>query len=980
MVGGAHSFWSESSSDEVVVGGGGGGCMVEWEAFGAVEGLDRDELREAAYEVFFTACRSSPGFGGRNALSFYSGGGDSGMNNHNVMGGIVGSTKIKRLLGLKSAKRMLMQKKTYSLGPNSSPKIKRPFTSAEIMRHQMRVSEHSDHRLRKTLMRTLMGRRAETVILPLELLRHLKPSEFNDTAEYHLWQKRQLKLLQVGLVHCPLIPLHRSNSWVKQLREIVQASDMKPIDTGKNSETMQALCNCVISLSCRTANGTPSDVCHWADGSPLNVHLYLSLLNCIFDAKDQTLVLDEVDELLELMKKTWPILGINKFIHNVCFTWILFQQYIATGQVEQDLLGASLAVLAEVTNDVSKADKEHVYGKILSVAMNSIQSWSDQKLLSYHENFQTGGVGLMENILPLTLSATKIINEELVNFEVMKDGNEVEVASTGATENRVDLYIRSSLRNAFAKRLQKVANLVSIEVEDNSSETLLRLAEGTEELALEEKDKFSPVLKKWHPIAAGIASMTLHNCYGLVLQKYLADVLTLTNEAIEVLKRADKLEKDLVQVVVEDSVDCEDGGRAIIREMVPYEIDNLISSLLKTWIDDRMKRLRECLERAKDTETWNPKSKTEPHAQSVAEIMRMARETVEDFFEIPVGISNELVMDLVVGLELVLQDYISFIASCGSKQNYIPQLPPLTRCSQHSKFIDLWKKAAPCKSGIENKRRVGPADGNHPRPSTSRGTQRLYIRLNSLYYILSHINSLDKLLVLSPRQKPLVQKHESNSGRYFAASTSFFGHALSSIQTAIQYVSEVAAYRLIFLDSNFVFYECLYLEDVVNARIRPALRILKQNLTLLCAILADKAQPLAVKEVMRATFEAFLMVLLAGGGSRIFSVADHDMIEEDFDSLKRVFCSCGEGLIGEESVEKEAETVEGVLGLMVQSTEQLVEDFSIVACEVSGLGVVGSGQKVPMPPTTGRWNRADPNTILRHLVVFVIDIVLITNE
>ncbi|KAK9087803.1 hypothetical protein Syun_030197 [Stephania yunnanensis] len=829
MVGSLHSrresiasssttFWSESS--EQVQGGTGGGAaahmleLIEF-PFGAVEGLDRDDLREAAYEVFFTACRSSPGFGGRNALSFYSTGGENGEGggggtprSNNVMGGIVGASKIKRALGLKSAKR-LMHKKS--------------------------------------------------------------------------------------------------------------------------------------SLGTATSAATPSP-----SGSP--------------HGSDETLVLDEVDELLELMKKTWPILGINKFMHNVCFTWIFFQQYIATGQVEQDLLGASLAVLAEVTNDVKKSDKEQVYGKILSVAMNSIQSWSDQKLLSYHENFQSGGAGLMENILPLTLSATKIINEELSSY-----GNEEEVASTGATGNRVDFYIRSSLRNAFAKRLQKIANVVSSEVEENSSETLLRLAEGTEELALEEKDKFSPVLKKWHPIAAGIASMTLHNCYGLVLQKYLADVSTLTNEAIEVLKRADKLEKDLVQVVVEDSVDCEDGGRAIIREMVPYEIDNLFSSLLKTWIDDRMKRLRECLERAKDTETWNPKSKTEPHAQSVAEIMRMARETVEDLFEIPVGISNELVMDLVEGLELVFQDYISFIASCGSKQNYIPQLPPLTRCSQHSKFIDLWKKAAPCKSGIENKRRVGPADGNHPRPSTSRGTQRLYIRLNSLYYILSHINSLDKLLVISPRQKPSVQKHESNSGRYLAVSTSFFGHALSSIQTAIQHVSEVAAYRLIFLDSNFVFYECLYLEDVVNARIRPALRILKQNLTLLCAILADKAQPLAVKEVMRATFEAFLMVLLAGGGSRIFSVADHDMIEEDFDSLKRVFCSCGEGLIGEESVEKEAETVEGVLGLMAQYTEQLVEDFSIVACEVSGLGVVGSGQKVPMPPTTGRWNRADPNTILRVL-------------
>lgn len=91
------------------------------------------------------------------------------------------------------------------------------------------------------------------------------------------------------------------------------------------------------------------------------------------------------------------------------------------------------------------------------------------------------------------------------------------------------------------------------------------------------------------------------------------------------------------------------------------------------------------------------------------------------------------------------------------------------------------------------------------------------------------------------------------------------------------------------------------------------------------------------------------------------------MIEEDFDSLKKVFCTCGEGLIVEDVVDREAETVEGVVALMGQSTEQLVEDFSIVACEASGIGVVGIGQKLPMPPTTGRWNRSDPNTILRVL-------------
>lgn len=166
-----------------------------------------------------------------------------------------------------------------------------------------------------------MGRRAETIILPLELLRHLKPSEFTDANEYHQWQKRQLKLLEVGLLHLPSIPLEKSDKNAAKLREIIQASEVKAVDTGKNSESMRALCSSVVSLAWRSPDGGSTDVCHWADGYPLNVEIYISLLQSIFDLKDETLVLDEVDELLELMKKTWSTLAINRSMHNFLSTF-----------------------------------------------------------------------------------------------------------------------------------------------------------------------------------------------------------------------------------------------------------------------------------------------------------------------------------------------------------------------------------------------------------------------------------------------------------------------------------------------------------------------------------------------------------------------------------------------------------------------------------------------------------------------------------
>jgi len=299
-----------------------------------------------------------------------------------------------------------------------------------------------------------MGRRAETIILPLELLRHLKPSEFRDHTEYHLWQKRQLKILEAGLVIHPSAPLEHPNPYAVKFLEIVRAHEDRPIDTGKNSETMKQLCNCILSLAWRGAHGNANDVCHWADGHPLNIHLYVALLESVFDLKDNTAILDEVDELMELMKKTWPTLGINRSIHNLCFTWALFQQYVLTGQTEPDLLCATFTMLVEVANDAKRSgDREGTYVKMLASVLCSIIAWSEKKLLNYHHAFSKGNsAGMMENLLPLVLQARKILDEDIaatIAARQEQGGQKKEMHEQSG--NRVDYYIRSSVRNAFAK-------------------------------------------------------------------------------------------------------------------------------------------------------------------------------------------------------------------------------------------------------------------------------------------------------------------------------------------------------------------------------------------------------------------------------------------------------------------------------------------------------------------------------------------------
>lgn len=154
--------------------------------FGNVDGLSRAELREAAYEVFFMSCRAAGGRGGGGGggLNYYPSGGDGGGGDggsptigagpRGGTGMNVVSSRVKRALGLK-ARRSSQPTVRSSMNSSSAPgspgrmrsvrdqapgspgKSRRPMTSAEIMRQQMRVPEQRDARLRKTLTRTLVG-------------------------------------------------------------------------------------------------------------------------------------------------------------------------------------------------------------------------------------------------------------------------------------------------------------------------------------------------------------------------------------------------------------------------------------------------------------------------------------------------------------------------------------------------------------------------------------------------------------------------------------------------------------------------------------------------------------------------------------------------------------------------------------------------------------------------------------------------------
>lgn len=127
------------------------------------------------------------------------------------------------------------------------------------------------------------------------------------------------------------------------------------------------------------------------------------------------------------------------------FSWVLFNRYVATGQVDNDLLDAADSQLAEVAKD-AKTTKDPAYAKILNSTLTAMLGWAEKRLLAYHDTFDAGNIESMPTIVSIGVSAARILVEDISNEYRRRRKGEVDVA-----RSRIDTYIRSSLRTAFAQ-------------------------------------------------------------------------------------------------------------------------------------------------------------------------------------------------------------------------------------------------------------------------------------------------------------------------------------------------------------------------------------------------------------------------------------------------------------------------------------------------------------------------------------------------
>ncbi|TYH18893.1 hypothetical protein ES288_A05G309400v1 [Gossypium darwinii] len=876
-----------------------GDLMLKLPSFAT--GITDDDLRETAYEILLACAGAS--------------------------GGLIVPSREK-----KKDKRSKLMKK---LGRSKNENIVAQSQNAsglvgllETMRVQMEISEAMDIRTRQGLLNALsgkVGKRMDTLLIPLELLCCISRTEFSDKKAYIRWQKRQLNMLAEGLVNHPAVGFGESGRKTSEFRILlakVEESEAFPPSTGEvqRTESLKSLRDIALPLAERPARGDlTGEVCHWADGYHLNVGLYEKLLVSVFDVLDEGKLTEEVEEILELLKSTWRVLGITETIHYTCYAWILFRQYVITS--EQGILRHAIDQLKKIPLKEQRGPQERLHLKSLHVRVDGeegsrdvsflqsflspIQKWADKQLGDYHLNFAEGSM-VMEDIVTVAMIVRRLLLEE----------SDIPVqSSTVSDRDQIELYISSSVKNSFARILQ------AVDKSDTMDEhPLALLAEEVKKLLKKDSTMFMPILCRRHPHATIVSASLLHKFYGNKLKPFVDSAEHLTEDVVSVFPAADNLEQYILDLIKSA---CEGENVEIhFRKLNPYQIESVSGTVVMRWINSQLGRIVGWVERTLQQEQWDPISPQQRHGSSIVEVYRIVEETVDQFFGIKVPMRLTELNALFRGIDNAFQVYANHIVdNLASKDDLIPPLPVLTRYRREAGIKAFVKKEL-FDSRLPDQRRSININ--------VLTTPTLCVQLNTLYYAINQLNKLEDSIWehwtrKMPIEKIYIRKSMDDKSKCSTQKGTFDG-SRKDINAAIDRIREFTGTKIIFWDLREPFIENLYKPSVSQSRLEAVIEPLDVELNQLCDIIVEPLRDRVVTSLLQASLEGLLRVLLDGGPSRVFYPTDAKLLEEDLEILKEFFISGGDGL-PRGVVENQVARVRLVVKLHGLETRELVEDL-----------------------------------------------------
>lgn len=864
-------------------------------------GITDDDLRETAYEILVAAAGAS--------------------------GGLIVPKKEKK----KEKRHRLMRKLGRSKSESAESQTHRQpglVGLLEILRAQLEITESMDIRTRQGLLNAMVGKvgkRMDNLLIPLELLCCISRAEFSDMKAYLRWQKRQLNMLEEGLINYPVVGFGELGRKVNELRnlfrKIEESESLSPSAAEvQRTECLRSLREVATSFSERPARGDlTGEVCHWADGYHLNAALYEKMLGSVFDTLDEGKLTEEVEEILELLKSTWRILGITETIHDTCYAWVLFRQFVFTG--EQGLLKVVIEHLRKIPLKEQRGPQERLHLKSLRSSVDAddscqdftffqsflspVQKWVDKKLNDYHLHFSEGS-SMMVDIITVAMLTRRILGEE--NDKAMESPD----------RDQIDRYITSSVKSAF----MKIAHSVEIKADTSHEHVLASLAEETKKLLKIETNIFSPVLSRWHPQAAVLSASLLHKLYGNKLGPFLEHSEHLTEDVVSVFPAADSLEQYIMSVMA--SVVGDDGLDSLCRQkLVPYEIESKSGTVVLRWVNGQLERVETWVKRAAEQETWDPISPQQRHGGSIVEVYRIIEETADQFFAFKVPMRIGELNSFCRGIDKAFQIYTQLVTQpIVDKEDLVPPVPVLTR----------YKKELGIKAFVKKEiQEVRPVDERKSSEIVQLTMSKLCVRLNSLYYAISQLGKLEDSISerWAKRQSDKINIRRSMNGKskgIVSNQKNQFDGSRKEINAAIDRVCEFTGLKVIFWDLQQPFIDNMYKNNVLQARLDTIVEVLDLVLAQLCDVIVEQLRDRVVTGLLQASLDGLVRVILDGGPTRVFSPNDAPLLEEDLEILKEFFISGGDGL-PRGTVENLVSRVRPVINLIKQETRVLIDDL-----------------------------------------------------
>uniref|UniRef100_A0A0A9DUI8 MHD1 domain-containing protein n=1 Tax=Arundo donax TaxID=35708 RepID=A0A0A9DUI8_ARUDO len=490
-------------------------------------------------------------------------------------------------------------------------------------------------------------------------------------------------------------------------------------------------------LSALTKFGLKDETYHWTQNYHFNFRLYEKLLCSVFDILEDGQLVEEADEILEIAKLTWPILGITEKLHDVFYAWVLFQKFAQTGeilllkhtslQIQKLQLHKDIKEIELYTNSFicsSDACGSNRALNLVDSALLKINVWCRQQLENYHAYFRKSNYLIFESMLNVVLLSATSLAEDDGEEEAMV----IESPVVSTPESKlIHLLIVRSIQAAYKQALIS---------SDGQSKTefkhpLTVLANELKLVAEKECTAFSPILHKYYPEAQRVALIFLHLLYGQQLELFLerTDHLEYSKE---ILAASNNFELFVAQKIY--SVYTEDVGSSLSSYLKPYMIGRFSSPLILQWLHAQHENVLEWTKRTIEIENWEPLSSHEKQATSVVEVFRIIEETVDQFFNSSLPLDIVHLRSLLIGITSSLQVYLIHIENQQvSGSTLLPGAPVLTRYAESM-------------NPFAKKKLIEPTvpEENVATKLNNLTVPKLCVKLNTLQFIRDQLDSIEE--------------------------------------------------------------------------------------------------------------------------------------------------------------------------------------------------------------------------------------------